>query len=109
MICSNCGHPSTKLSWLKERDGWCPSCFYAAEPKVNSAPMIATDSIPGGLEVKHGICNEDGSPRKFYSKSEIKSAAYETGWSILGDTPKVNPRLQDEKARNKEKSDSGRS
>lgn len=99
--CNKCGADSPKLSWLRERDGWCPSCFHAGTTPTNTI-MIATDEIPGGLEIKHGLCNPDGSPRKFYSKSEIKREAYESGWSILGDTPKINPRLQEARARDKE-------
>ena len=49
---------------------------------------IATDAIPGGLEIKHGLCNPDGSPKRYYSKTEIKRAANERGYTIGGDTPK---------------------
>lgn len=55
--------------------------------------MIATDSIPGGYEVKNALCWPDGTPRKFYSKSDIKRTAFDTGWTISGETPKPNQRL----------------
>jgi hypothetical protein len=41
--------------------------------------IAVSDDIPGGVEIKHGICNEDGTPRKFYSKSEIARAAKAAG------------------------------
>lgn len=69
--------------------------------------MIATDDIPGGYEIKHGLCNPDGSPKKYYSKSKIKETAFNSGWTISGDTPKPNPRLQDAKEQEKQRSKSG--
>ena len=36
--------------------------------------VVWTDDIPGGLEIAHGICNADGTPRRYYSRSEIKAA-----------------------------------
>jgi len=38
-----------------------------------------SDEIPGGLEIKHGLCNEDGTPRRYYSKSEIAREAQRRG------------------------------
>lgn len=45
--------------------------------KANSG--IVTDDIPGGILIKHGICNPDGSPRKYYSKSEMAAEAKRRG------------------------------
>jgi hypothetical protein len=39
-----------------------------------SAPTVWADDIPGGVEIHNAICNADGSPRRYYSKSEIKLA-----------------------------------
>lgn len=36
---------------------------------------IIVDDIPGGYEVRHGLCNPDGTPRKYYSKSEMAKEA----------------------------------
>lgn len=57
------------------------------EPRRSDLYVIG-DDIPGGLEVKHGLCNPDGSPRKFYSKTEIRRAANEAGLTMGNDTPK---------------------
>lgn len=40
---------------------------------------VIGDEIPGGVEIKHGLCNPDGSPRRFDSKSAIAKAAREAG------------------------------
>lgn len=102
LTCESCGKSTNTLKYLRERSGWCPTCFYATETTVNQSAMIATDSIPGGLEIKHGLCYEDGTPRRFDSKSEIKRAAYDLGYVIAGDTPKSNPHIAEQRAREKE-------
>ena len=42
-------------------------------------PGVVPDAIPGGVEIRNGICHDDGSPRKFYSRSEMARAAKEKG------------------------------
>ncbi len=37
------------------------------------------DDIPGGVEIRHGLCNEDGSARRYYSKSEMAKEATKRG------------------------------
>ena len=68
--------------------------------------MINSDDIPGGLLVRHGVCNPDGTPKRYYSKSEIRKAAFEAGYTIAGETPKQNNKLND--ARWKEAVQKGR-
>jgi len=48
--------------------GLCP-----LEPR-GYAPVVRPDDIPGGVDIAHGICNPDGSPRRYYSRSEIDRA-----------------------------------
>ena len=38
---------------------------------------VIADSIPGGIMMKHGICNEDGTPKRYDSWSEVRRAAKE--------------------------------
>jgi hypothetical protein len=58
----------------------CPECGGPTETLWRSTSAnVVGDDIPGGYEVKHGLCHEDGTPRKFYSKSEIHRAAKEKG------------------------------
>ena len=49
-------------------------------------PDIDVDGL-ASVEIRHGICNPDGSPRRYYSKTEIKRAANEKGLVLVGDTP----------------------
>ena len=49
---------------------------------------VRGDDIPGGILIRHGICNADGTPKKYYSKTEIRRAADEKGYTIGDDTPK---------------------
>lgn len=37
------------------------------------------DDIPGGILIKHGICNPDATPRRYYSKSEMAKTAKAMG------------------------------
>lgn len=45
-----------------------------------SQHFVWQDSIEGGIEIAHGLCNADGSPRRYYSKSEIKQACAVKGF-----------------------------
>lgn len=47
------------------------------EPR--QANGIIPDGIPGGILIKHGICNEDGTPRRYDSRTEIRRAAKAKG------------------------------
>ena len=42
---------------------------------------VIQDSIEGGIDIAHGICYPDGTPKRYYSKSEIARAAKAAGWS----------------------------
>jgi hypothetical protein len=65
-MCEKCGKDLVIGEW--------PFC-----PHGMGKSNVITDDIPGGIEIKHGICHDDGTPRKFYSKSEIAKAAKEKG------------------------------
>lgn len=87
--CEKCGEILTIGSFP-----FCP------HPQANLE--VIGDDIPGGIIIRHGACWPDGTPRKFYSKSAIKQAAYEAGWTRHGDTPKPNQRLEEKQARERE-------
>lgn len=95
MNCELC-HSDVNSLVFKDGRAWCWSCHNQAKGSSNLSTAIATDSIPGGYWIKHGLCNEDGSPKRYDSKSEIKAEAYRRGLFIIGDTPKVNSRLKEE-------------
>ncbi len=64
MICDRCYKPL--------EDGHHGQYICPLEPR--RAPVVRPDSIPGGVMIAHGICNEDGSPKRYDSRSEIAQA-----------------------------------
>jgi hypothetical protein len=63
-------------------------------------PTTRPDEIPGGIQIAHGLCNEDGTPRTYYSRSEIKMAAAVKGlvsWSeVYTEDRTKDARVRDE-------------
>lgn len=63
MICDRCFRPDD----IGEHGvGLCP---YEARP---TQCVVRPDSIPGGILIEHGLCNPDGTPRRYDSHSEIR-------------------------------------
>lgn len=91
LTCVSCNFRGDGVVYF-DRPVTCPNCSSPAQEVTNTryddAPGIATDGIPGGLEIRHGLVNEDGSPRTFYSKTDIRRAANEEGLTWMNDTPK---------------------
>jgi hypothetical protein len=48
--------------------------------------------------IKHGICNPDGTPKRYRSKADMREAAFNAGLVQGGDTPRRNARLEDAQA-----------
>jgi hypothetical protein len=71
--CETCGRTCEFL--LREGTVY-PECCGAPMVRVYllRAAKVQGDDIPGGIEILHGICNEDGTPKRYYSKSAIKQA-----------------------------------
>lgn len=46
---------------------------------LSKPAAVIADDIPGGVLIYHGLCHDDGTPRCFYSNSEIARAAKEKG------------------------------
>lgn len=67
MTCDRCYQP---LDIGAHGLGLCP-----LEPRRRVAPFVRPDSIPGGLEIAHGLCNADGTPKRYDSWTEIRAAA----------------------------------
>jgi hypothetical protein len=97
--CMACDEPFKHLAWGNQlgQPAHCPKCssegYYNPHLKMGKAPGLITDDIPGGMEIRHGLVQEDGSPKKFYSKTDIKRAANEAGLNWADDSPgpyKVN-------------------
>lgn len=90
VACAACGWSGHVFAWTHET----PTCSHCLCPAArvadvvhNQAPGVFADSIPGGIMIRHGICNEDGSPRRYDSKTEIRAEAQRRGLTILGETP----------------------
>lgn len=79
LTCPNDHQQIDKLLKIGERPP-CPEC---GEPTITlwtgKANSVIADDIPGGIWMKHGVCNDDGTPKKYYSKSEIAKAAKAKG------------------------------
>lgn len=88
--CSQCPDLRSVWGWSNELPLLCPHCNSATTivEHQHEAPMIAMDSIPGGIMIRHGICNPDGTPKRYDSMSDIKRACNKAGVTIHGDTPK---------------------
>ena len=67
----------------------CERCFkpleegehgqYLCPFEPRKANGVIPDEIPGGVEIRHGLCNPDGTPRRYYSHSEMKAEAKRRG------------------------------
>ena len=100
MKCENCQTDVNSIVIHEEaKQLWCWPCHEATKHKSNQAAYVIGDDIPGGYEVKHGICNPDGTPKKYYTKSSMRQAAFEKGLFQADDTPKINHRLKEEQER----------
>lgn len=70
MICDRCYKPADEG---EHGLGLCP-----LEARRKTA-VVWTDDIPGGVLMHNGICNEDGTPKRYYSKTEIREACKAKG------------------------------
>lgn len=78
MTCENCGAKPNSIV-IHGSQLWCWPCHNTAKGETSSSAGVIGDDIPGGIEINHGICNEDGSPRRYYSKSEMVREAKRRG------------------------------
>lgn len=86
-ICQACGH--TQLDCWEPIQGVtdprCPTCGEPLRRGFTQRPAaVLSDDIPGGVEIRHGLCHPDGTPRTYYSHSEIRREC-----QVRGVTPKV--------------------
>lgn len=88
LVCSNGHEQFDVVHSYKEPHPNCPECDKPTETLWRTySGGVKGDDIPGGIVIKHGLVNDDGSPRTFYSKTEIKRAANEKGLKWADDTP----------------------
>ena len=76
LVCSN-GHEQIDL-WLKlgERPP-CPTCGEPTSTLWRNANGVISDECD--VWIRHGICNDDGSPRRYTSKAEMAAVAKAKG------------------------------
>lgn len=80
--CRECDYAVRHLGWDYDPAPPCPQHGDSMETdygQFGKAAGVIPDEIPGGIEIRHGLCNEDGTPRKYYSRSEIKREEYKRG------------------------------
>lgn len=69
------------------RVGMFPFCKGNPEDHQFVVPGVIGDEL-NGYYAKHAVCWPDGTPRRFDSKTELKKALNEAGYTIGGDTLK---------------------
>lgn len=82
LICTQCNREMIDTFCVVPDYPACPDCGSTSERLwlPSSVAAIKGDDIPGGLLIRNGICNEDGTPKKYYSYSEIDKAARAKGY-----------------------------
>jgi hypothetical protein len=76
-----------------------PGCGVPTRRRILSGQpnTIVADSIPGGIWIRNGLCNPDGTPRRYDSLSEIRREAKKRGL-VNGAEHTTNPRDGSDKA-----------
>lgn len=82
MKCESCSREWVRYSTIDNRKQPCEECGGVVEQVFKAAAVIG-DDIPGGIWIRHGLCNEDGSPKKYYCKSDIAKEAAKRGLENL--------------------------
>jgi hypothetical protein len=81
-ICTRCRHE--RIDVYTETTAL-PACRHCGAPterlwKASGTAAVIGDDIPGGIDIRHGLCHEDGTPKRYYAKSEIARAAKAKGF-----------------------------
>jgi hypothetical protein len=79
-VCPSCGDECIDVFVQPEAMPACRrGCAGTVERLWRKAVSVIPDDIPGGVLIEHGLCNADGSPRRYYSKSEMALEAKKRG------------------------------
>jgi hypothetical protein len=88
--CAACGQKRRHLSWDYDPAPVCCGTEMAPEARrIDRSASVLGDEID--IVIPHGPVNEDGSPRRYRSRSELRREERRTGWVRVGDTPNSNP------------------
>lgn len=74
--CEACGKEWDRYSTIAHRNDPCETCGAPIE-RLHKLGTVIGDEID--VEIKHGLCNADGSPRRFRSREELKRAEAKAG------------------------------
>lgn len=82
--CGACG--ALRLDFLVRDDGVIAPCACGGVLERVVLPntmngAVHGDDIPGGLLIKHGLCNPDGTPKRYDTHSSIRKAAEAAGYT----------------------------
>lgn len=83
-ICQDCKAVAVDcLELVRERDKvvTCACGGPMLRGFTQRANAVIGDDIPGGVLIAHGLCHEDGSPQRFYTKSAMRQEAARRGLS----------------------------
>ena len=79
--CPSCGDKIRLLRWDYDPVPQCPSCSSPMTSETFSAgqaPAVHGDEMDEVIE--HGVCHDDGTPRRFTSKAELRRVEVAKGW-----------------------------
>jgi hypothetical protein len=79
----SCANGHQKIDCYEPINYSAPACAECGAPTervwLTKTAAVIQDSIEGGVLIHHGLCNADGSPRRYYSKSEMRQEATRRG------------------------------
>ena len=90
LTCDNNHEQIDVLLKLGERPP-CPTCGSPTYTLWRATSNVIADDIPGGIEIKNCLCWPDGTPRRYYSKSEMAKEAKRRGYYQGTDVPYKPP------------------
>lgn len=84
MHCQACDRESERLVRGDEPLA-CRHCASTDVIRLYKPAPVRADDIPGGILLEHGLCNPDGSPRRYDSRSAIRREAEARGLVAWGE------------------------